>query len=365
MTSDDRPLRIALVAPSRYPVREPYAGGLESLVATLASALRVDGHEVELYAVQGSDDASTRFAFPGVSWGPDHKGACDTGYPPGGVEAEQRAFDGLLRHLVADGDHDVVHNHSLHPGLLVGAPELRAPLITSLHTPPFREMQDPLVGAAAAGRYCGAFTAVSTLVAGAWRLPGPAEVIGNGVDLGAWPVGPGGDDLVWSGRLVPEKAPHLALEAAREAGRPLRLAGRVGDAEYVREQVLPLLSTEHQYLGELSRPDLSLLVGSSACALVTPVWEEPFGLVVAEALACGTPVAAIRRGAVAETLGRWAEVCSTSSSDPVALARVVDRAVTLDRAALSADARDRLGAGSMSRRYAERYRSLMAVGSVQ
>lgn len=365
MTSDDRPLRIALVAPSRYPVREPYAGGLESLVATLASALRADGHDVELYAVRGSDGASPRFAFPGVLWGPGDEGPHDTAYPVGGVEAEHRAFDELLRHLVADGDHDVVHNHSLHPGLLVGASELRAPLLTTLHTPPFREMQDPLVDAVIAGSYFGAFTAVSTPVAGSWRLPAPPEVIGNGVDLGAWPAGPGGGDLVWSGRLVPEKAPHLALEAARVAGRPLRLAGRVGDAEYVRERVLPLLSSEHQYLGELSQHDLSVLVGSSACALVTPAWEEPFGLVVAEALACGTPVAAIRRGAVAETLGPWAEVCSTPSSDPVALARVVDRAVTLDRVALGADARARLGADSMSRRYAERYRSLMAVGSVR
>lgn len=361
MSAAGRPLRIALVAPARFPVREPYAGGLESIVATLASALRTQGHQVELYAVRGSAGGSTRFAFPGIRWG-RHDHASDVGYPPGGQEAEHQAFDELVQHLAAEGGHDVIHNHSLHPALLARAGELGAPLLTTVHTPPFPELQEVIARAVVEGRSCGHVAAVSRSVADAWVLPDSAEVIGNGIDLDDWPAGPGGDHLVWTGRLVPEKAPHLALETARAAGRPLRLAGRVGDDDYVRARVLPLLSSEHEYLGPLRRPELAALVGSSAAALVTPLWEEPFGLVVAEAMAAGTPVAALRRGGVPEVLGPWAQVCSTPVEDPRALARVVDRAVRLDRAAIRSDARGRLGADVMARAYVARYRDLAAAG---
>ena len=90
------------------------------------------------------------------------------------------------------------------------------------------------------GEGVAAWTAVSRSTADQWtRLRGRVQVVRNGVDSVAWPLGPGGDRLVWSGRLVPEKAPHLAVDAARAAGRPLVLAGPVGDPVYVREVLAP------------------------------------------------------------------------------------------------------------------------------
>jgi len=105
----------------------------------------------------------------------------------------------------------------------------------------------------------------------------------NGVDSRRWPLGPGGAGLVWFGRFTPEKAPHLAVEPALRAHRPLVLAGTLSDSVYFAERIAPRLSDEVRYAGYLDQNALDRLVGGSAAALVTPTWDEPYGLVIAEA----------------------------------------------------------------------------------
>src|SRR6202012_3414091 len=114
-----------------------------------------------------------------------------------------------------------------------------------------------------------------------------AAVIANGIDLDDWATGPGGGGAVWCGRMVPEKAPHLAIEAARAAGVALPLAGPIVDTPYWEREVAPRLDAEVRYVGHLNHGALARLVGESRVAVATPVWEEPFGLVAAEAMAAG------------------------------------------------------------------------------
>ena len=104
-------LRIALVGPARYPVREPYAGGLEAFCHTMVAALRDLGHDVDFFAAEGSDGNDKTLELPGVDWGADAADATDTTYPEGGRERENAAFIRLRRLLVARG-YDVVHNNS-------------------------------------------------------------------------------------------------------------------------------------------------------------------------------------------------------------------------------------------------------------
>jgi glycosyltransferase involved in cell wall biosynthesis len=163
-------------------------------------------------------------------------------------------------------------------------------------------------------------------------------VVHNGVDVERWLPGPGGADLAWVGRLVPEKAPHRAIAMARAAGRRLRLAGPIGDRAYYEAQVAPQLGDSVEYLGHLGTNGLVELFGASAATLVTPEWDEPYGLVAAESLACGTPVVALDRGGlgefVAPDVGR---LLAPSASDTTA-ALAVEAAAGLDRARCRAHA---------------------------
>jgi glycosyltransferase involved in cell wall biosynthesis len=99
---------------------------------------------------------------------------------------------------------------------------------------------------------------------------------------------------------TPEKGPHLAIDAARRAGRPLVIAGPGSDPDYFARDVEPRLGGEVRYAGHLAHRELAHLVGASAAALVTPQWDEPYGLVVAEAMMCSRPVVALACGGIPE-----------------------------------------------------------------
>lgn len=293
-----RALRIAVVAPLRFPIRRPHAGGLESSVWAEVYALRRRGHDVRLIAVHGSDfvEPGSVFDLPGLHW-PSGSRPTDTTYPPSHEAVSVPALDRALS-AIADGSFDVVANHCLHPLPLRRAPELGVPMVTTLHTP----VDAGFVAAhrAATGRGS-LFLSVSAHTRREWARAGvPSTLLANAVDPDAWPIGPGGDALVWFGRIVPEKAPHLAIDVARALGRRLVLAGRIGDTDYAERSVLPRLGDDVVHVGALDPVRLARLVGSSAVALSTPAWAEPFGLVAPEALMCGTPVVSFDVGGVPE-----------------------------------------------------------------
>lgn len=294
-----RALRVVVIAPLRFPIRAPHYGGLESAVWSEAAALRARGHEVTMIAVQGSDFVSPGvFELPNLNW-PREATPTDITYPLSyeatTVPALERALEAVA---AASGRFDVVSNHCLHPLPIRLAPMLSAPMVTTLHTPPDAAFVAAHLAAGPAGS---TFLSVSEFTRREWSRAGVhSDVLPNGVDATAWPEGPGGDGLVWFGRIVPEKAPHLAVEVARRLGRPLTIAGRIGDHEYAESVLLPELGDEVTLTGVLAPRELAALVGASAAALSTPAWAEPFGLVAPEALMCGTPVVSFAVGGVPE-----------------------------------------------------------------
>ncbi|SDQ28729.1 glycosyltransferase [Microbacterium sp. cf332] len=317
-------LRIAVIAPLRFPIRRPHAGGLEAAVWSEVEALRARGHEVTVVAVTGSEhvESGSVWEMPELAW---DAGAArtDKTYPPAyetlSVPMLRRALETIGARA---GDFDVISNHCLHALPLQMAPQLDVPMVTTLHTP----VDDDFVRAhhAAAGRGS-IFLSVSEHTRREWQHAGVASaLLSNGVDPRVWAAGPGGDELVWFGRIVPEKAPHLAIAVARALGRRLTIAGRVGDRAYAEEVFGPLLGDDITFVGELDPSGLAELVGRSAVALATPAWAEPFGLVGPEALMCGTPVVGFAVGGVPEIAAASVGMRLVGAGDVAAMAEAVE-----------------------------------------
>ncbi|TXF85224.1 glycosyltransferase family 4 protein [Neolewinella aurantiaca] len=281
-------MKIAILAPLRFPIAEPFAGGLEIHTHLLARGLAERGHEVTLFAHPASSPD-----FEIVPCRVDEKA---------GFLTYTRAIRAAIRRI-AEGNYDLVHNNSIHflpPMMAAGLP---FPMVTTLHTPPYKSHRFTAGLTRRIRNH--SYVAISHFLGGQWKsLIGEYYVVHNGIETGAWPFSAIATkkSAVWYGRFTPEKGAEFAIAAAQAAGYQLTLAGPVYDQKYFDEKVAPGLGGNITYAGHLNQTDLAVLVGRSAVGLVTSVWDEPFGLAYAEMLACGTPVAGFESGAAAEII---------------------------------------------------------------
>ena len=178
--------------------------------------------------------------------------------------------------------------------------------------------------------------AVSNKVKQMWENDFPnlsASVVHNGIQLNHWNQSTleKDDYVIWFGRIAPKKGTHLAIQAALKANRKIVLCGPIYDQEYYNEFVKPLIDSHLdavEYKGNLDVKNLAPLVAKAKVFVCTPCWEEPFGLVVAEALATGTPIAGFNKGALPEIVTSKVGVLVESNVD--ALADAIFRAEKLD-----------------------------------
>ncbi|MDQ2749211.1 MAG: glycosyltransferase [Actinomycetota bacterium] len=345
-------MRVAVIGSSRFPIRQPFAGGLEAHTWSLVRGLRGRGHEVTMFAGDGADPSLgaevMRPHWPRLSAAARR----DVSMPDHASMEDHHAYLQLILELSTrrSGDFDVVHNNCLHHLPLALASLLPIPMIMTLHTPPTPWLESAIQ----AGPCPATFVAVSAHTAKAWGHVLRAGVIYNGVDLNTWSPGPGGQEYVWSGRFTAEKGADLAIDACRLAGVGLRLIGPVSDRDHFAEQIVPRLGGNIRYLGHLDHVDMVNVLGRSAAALVTPRWDEPYGLVAAEALACGTPVIAFDRGGLSEVIDPSCGILVTPGDVP-ALSRAALAAPGLSRAAARCRAESACSQERMVDEYVELY----------
>lgn len=323
----------------------------------LCKALRAAGHEVTLFAAAGSRDPGL---FP----------ICDAPYDevlpwkvwrgtPELAAYQREAFERALAE-VRRGGYDVVHNNSLFPDIIGWCADEARPCVTSHHVPPFENLLDAVCDNA--GRPGIAFTIVSHQQQLSWSQRGGPQmhIVRNGVDTAFWsPGGDGtGEHFTWIGRIVPNKGVAHAVRAAREAGAELRIFGPVEDETYFAREVAPHLGDKISYRGHAPAGVLRDEVRTARGALVTPMWDEPFGLVAAEALACGTPVVGFDRGALQEVVGECGIL--VPGGDIEALAGAMDRAALTDRDACRRRAVAQLSSEAMIRGYEACYAAVIA-----
>ena len=357
---------VAILATARFPIAQPFAGGMEAHTHALAEGLSRRGHAVTVYAAGGEGRFRVRPMVP-LDFQPSERARGDVASAPHDVVAEHHSYLEAILELGASS-HDLVHVNAVHHLPFACAHLLSAVVTATLHSPPTPWLESAL---ALAGGRGPRLASVSSTNAAAWTSParpGATEpgdhraidvdrVIGNGVDLDTWRPGRGGHGAAWAGRLVPEKAPHLAIDACREAGVPIRLIGPAHDPSYFRAEVAPRLGPDAAYLGHGTVAEVVELFGSSDVAVVTPTWDEPFGLVVIEAMACGTPVAGLARGALSELVDGTVGGLAT---DPAGLPAAVTAAMHCDRRRCRQRAEQRHSLAAMVDAYERWFTELLA-----
>jgi glycosyltransferase involved in cell wall biosynthesis len=253
-------------------------------------------------------------------------------------------------------DCDIVHDHTV-VGPLVGSLLGGAPIVTTLHS----ALDDELRAIYANVAQRATVVAISNAQRAGATGVAIARVIHHGIEPAAFPVGRGeGGYLLFLGRMAPEKGVHHAIEIARRARVPLLIAARMqghDEHQYFEERVRPRLGSGAWYVGEVGR-EAKLKLLANARALVNPIrWPEPFGLVMVEALACGTPVVAFREGAAPEIVshGRTGFLCSDDDEMTHAVARVDE----IDRGACRAAVTSRFTTARMVSEYAELFSRIL------
>lgn len=313
-------MKIAVLGHRRFPIARPFAGGIERFTYDLVKGLKQRGCQVTLFAHPESDRELNLSLEP----------ILDTSFCQNADEESHEAYLNIMDYL-STADFDLIHDNSLNYFPIVLEDRLNAPLVTTLHTPPFPRLASAVKYRERKQR--GYYISVSQFNTQLWNLKSDRlKTIHNGVDTKMFTYAPfyHRNCAVWSGRIIPDKGTHLAIEAARKAKIKLVIAGKIGDRDYFDTEIQPHLGKEVEYVGHLGREELVPLLQSAAVSLCTPVWHEPFGLVAIESLACGTPVVAFNRGAMSEILN-----CQTGvivpPNDTDAMAEGIEQAKRLSR----------------------------------
>lgn len=335
-------MKIAITSDPFIPVPPVNYGGIERIIDFLADGLAKKGHEVVLVA-----HADSKVNVPLIK------------YPP--------LKEGITGHIsniatinkLKSWKPDIIHSFSrlayLLPFLGSGVPKLmsyqREPTISQIKRTVALSKKGSM-----------AFSGCSNYITDQIKPYAPSFTVYNGVDLNIYTFQScveADAPLAFLGRIEPIKGTHIAVEAARATGRKLIIAGNIPTEHtaYFEEKVKPYLNERIEYIGPVNDTQKNELLGKSAAFLMPIEWDEPFGIVMAEALACGTPVIGYKRGAVPEVVEHG--VNGFIADDFNALCAYISKSETLSRAAARRSAEEHFSSEVIIDRYLDVYRTLI------
>lgn len=337
-------MRIAVIAPPWTPVPPKLYGGIELVVDRLATGFQKAGHEVLLFTTGDS--------------------TCPVPKQWVLAEAEHQRIGMVvpeLRHIMAAyeavGDYDIVHDHSvMGPVYAQRMPDTK--VVTTIHGP----LNDELIDIY--GRIADRVPLIH--ISHAQGRPAPyipaARVIHHGLDVEDFPFGKGdGGYALFLGRMSPDKGAHRATEICYKAGVPLIMAAKMREPwehEYFNANVRPYLNDNLRYFGEVPHDEKLELLANARCLIFPIRWNEPFGMVMIEAMACGTPVLAYKEGAAPEVVqhGRTGFLCDDEADMIDAFGHLDE----IDRAECRASVEGYFSTGRMVREHIELFEQILA-----
>lgn len=336
-------MKIAQIAPIWYPIPPVGYGGIELVVSLLADGLEEAGHDVTVFA---SGDSRT---------GAKLVSSCDIA-PCAEIGQVYPDLMHALTAYVHGGDFDIIHDHSGMIGPSIGA-FCDRPVLHTLHGPATPEAKR-LYGMLNFGLF---YNAISDYQRSQFGDLNFVSTIYNAVDIDKYEFSAEKDDyLLFLGRMNPEKGAHLAVELANRLGRRLLLVTKMvepAEKEYFESRVKPLLNSNIEVMGEIDPATKASLFAKAYCTLFPITWPEPFGLVMIESMAAGTPVAAFRQGAVPEVLddGRTGFIVDTLDE----MAEAVEKAGEIDPMVCRRVAEERFSTQRMVADYLKTYNDIL------
>ena len=340
-------MRIAQVAPLWERVPPIAYGGIELVVALLTDELVRRGHEVTLFA---SGDSQTLAKLESVY--------------PRAIRTDSRVkdYNAYLTFQLQEiygraNEFDIIHSHVDYPALPY-ARFAKTPTVHTLHGQ-FTTENKLLFSQSKKQNYVS--------ISNSQREPLPdinyVGTVYNGIDVNNYEFHPQPNEeryLAFLGRVSPEKGPHLAIEIAKRTGWKLKMACKVDevDREFFESQIMPHVDGEQiQLVGEISPTEKSKLIGGAVATLFPITWREPFGLVMTESMATGTPVIAMSLGAAPEVIadGKTGFLCQNIDE----MIGVVERVSQLDRAACRDHVLQNFGVSRMVDGYEEVYHQVL------
>lgn len=341
----DKKLKIAIIADPELPVPPLLYGGIERIISMLINGYTLLGHDVTLFAHPHSNTSAKLFAYNG-------KTSSTT------TDIVKNVY--LINKELFKSKYDIVHSFGrllyMFPHLPLNIPKLmsyqREPTISQLIKAKKLAKKNSL-----------AFTGCSAYISNQISPYAPSYRIFNGVDLKVYDFKaeiPNNAPLVFLGRIEPIKGTHIAIQVAKATHKNLVIAGNISDEfrSYFEQEIKPHLTEKIIFVGPVNDEQKNELLGSALAFLMPIQWDEPFGIVMAEAMACGTPVIAFNRGSVPEVVihGRNGFRCDTTEE----MIDFVYKINEIERAEVRTDAEKRFSAEVIVDQYLSLYQKLIA-----